>query len=97
VIEIIKTNVFEQWLRRLKNKKTRIKIGNHIGRMRTENLGDVRSVGAGIYEKKINYAGGFRLYYFFKLKNQIILLCGGNKSTQQKDIKQAKQIKKGLK
>jgi putative addiction module killer protein len=68
----------------------------HIGRMIDGNFGNNRYVGEGIWEKKINYGSGYRLYYVQKGKSWILLLCGGGKSTQQADIKQAKQIKKGL-
>ena len=95
-IEVIKTDLFDKWLAKLKNGEARSKVTDHIYRMMNGNLGNTKSVGNGIFEKKINYAGGYRLYYFFKLENQIILLCGGDKSTQQKDIDKAKQIKKGL-
>jgi putative addiction module killer protein len=93
VIEILKTDTFAKWLKKLKSQKTQAAISDHIKRMSRGNLGETRSVGAGIFEKKINYAGGFRLYYFFQLEKQIILLCGGDKSTQQADIRQAKIIK----
>ncbi len=95
-IEVIKTDDFENWLQSLKNQTAKSKIVEHIYRMMNGNLGKTKSVGEGVLEKKINYAGGFRLYYFFKLKNIIIVLCGGDKSTQKKDIKKAKQIKKEL-
>jgi putative addiction module killer protein len=81
---------------KLKDKKTRAIITDHIARMRNGNLGVTRSVGAGVFEKKINYAQGLRLYYFFQQEDLIILLCGGDKSTQQADISRAKEIKKGL-
>jgi putative addiction module killer protein len=93
VFEVIKTDIFDKWLRKLKNSQSRRKITDHVYRMTYGNLGNTRNVGDGIFEKKINYAGGYRLYYFFKTQNQIIILCGGDKSTQQNDINQAKKIK----
>jgi len=54
-------------------------------------------VGDGVYEKKINYGAGYRLYYCQLGDKWIMLLCGGDKSTQQDDIEKAKEIKKGLK
>ena len=59
------------------------------------NLGKVRSVGDGVWEKKINYGPGYRLYYTWIEDELILLLCAGDKSTQDKDIVQAKKIKKG--
>jgi putative addiction module killer protein len=96
MIEVVKTDVFEQWLKKLKSQAAKSKITEHLYRMMNGNLGNTRSVGDGVFEKKINYAGGFRLYYFSKLEDQVILLCGGDKSTQQSDIRKAKEIKKGL-
>jgi putative addiction module killer protein len=97
VFEIIQTDVFGKWLHSLKSRQAQGRIADHIKRMSDGNLTNTRHVGDGIFEKKINYAGGYRLYYFIQIKKQIILLCGGTKSTQQKNIKQAKIIKEGLK
>jgi putative addiction module killer protein len=96
-VTISKTNIFEKWYQELKDQRTKDIIMIHIGRMIDGNFGNNRSVGEGIWEKKINYGSGYRLYYFQKAKTWVLLLCGGDKSTQQKDIKQAKEIKKGLK
>jgi putative addiction module killer protein len=62
-----------------------------------DSLGKARPVGKGVYEKKINYAGGLRLYYVKRGDAWILLLCAGDKSTQQADIKLAQRLKKGLK
>ena len=97
MFKTIETDIFTKWFEKLKSQKTQSIITDHIFRMMQGNLGDTRNVGEGVFEKKINYAAGFRLYYFFKEERLIVLLCGGDKSTQQKDIKQAIKIKKGLK
>ena len=96
MIRISFTTTFEKWLNKLKDRKAKALINQHLDRIVIGNLGNTRFVGDGIFEKKINYAGGYRLYYFLNGEDWIILLCGGDKSTQQKDIELAKKIKKGL-
>lgn len=96
-IQVQKTNYFNKWLRKLKDCKIKAIILTHIKRIENDNLGIVRSVGQGVYEKKINYGPGYRLYYIQKNETLILLLCGGDKSTQQKDIELAQELKKGLK
>lgn len=96
-IQVQKTNYFNKWLTKLKDCKIKAIILTHIKRIENDNLGIVRSVGQGVYEKKINYGPGYRLYYIQKNETLILLLCGGDKSTQQKDIELAQELKKGLK
>ena len=95
-LEILKTDIFDKWLTKVESQQTKAIIVDHITRMKGGNLGNTRSVGKRVFEKKINYARGFRLYYFFKKENTIILLNGGDKSTQSTDIEKAKNIKKNL-
>jgi putative addiction module killer protein len=90
------TNIFDKWLDGLKDRRANVRILVHIGKMEEGNMGDVKSVGDGVFEKKIDYGPGYRLYYCQRGKELILLLCGGDKSTQQNDINQAKAIKKGL-
>ena len=97
LIAVSRTKYFDRWFNKLKDKKTRGIIADNIDRMKSGNFGTIRFVGDGVYEKKINYAGGFRLYYVQRGDTWILLLCGGNKSTQSADITLAKQLKKGLK
>jgi putative addiction module killer protein len=97
MIKVIQTDIFAKWLDKLKNVKTQGIIADHLDRMKEGNLGNTRNVGEGVFEKKINFAKGLRLYYYFVNEGKIILLCGGDKSTQPKDIAKAKKIKKGLK
>jgi putative addiction module killer protein len=90
------TEIFTKWFRKLKDRRAQDVILIHIGRMIDGNLGQDRNVGDGIWEKKINYGPGYRLYYFKKDQAWILLICGGDKSTQANDIKQAKRIKSYL-
>ena len=96
MVTIDRTEIFAKWLRRLKDNKARAIILNHIDNMEDGKMGIVKSVGNGVYEKKIDYGQGYRLYYCQRGRGWILLLCGGDKSTQQEDIAKAKEIKMGL-
>jgi len=94
---IEKTEEFDKWLKKLKDSIAKSKIIFRIQKIETEgHFGDCESVGNGILELKINYAKGYRVY-FKELDGKIILLLmGGDKSTQQRDIKKAKEIFKRI-
>jgi len=94
---IEKTYEFDKWLRKLKDLRAKAKILFRIQKIENyEHFGDCEPVGDGIRELKIDYAKGYRIY-FKKLNGKIIiLLFGGDKSTQQKDIEKAKEILKKL-
>lgn len=81
---------FSDWLESLRDRKSRAIIRARINRIRLGNLGDCKGVGEGVSELRINYAGGYRVYFAQQGNTVIILLHGGDKSSQQKDIKQAK-------
>ena len=94
---IEKTVEFDKWLRKLKDLRAKAKILFRIQKIETdEHFGDCEPVGDGIRELKINYAKGYRVYFKELAGKIIILLIGGDKSTQQKDIKRAKEIYKRL-
>ncbi len=82
---------FEDWLNSLRDQKTKFLIKMRLDRIALGNLGDSKSLGDGVYELRINYGKGYRLYFGQIGSIIIILLCGGDKSTQQKDIQNAKQ------
>ena len=93
MIDIIQTDEFAKWLKRLKDANARARINIRIRRIALDgNLGDVKSVGDGVYEIRINYGPGYRLYYSMRDKEILLLLIGGDKSSQQKDITKAKKI-----
>jgi putative addiction module killer protein len=96
MIEVEMTEIFEKWLKKLKDFRAKSKIEANIKRMQDGNLGSTRFLGEGIFEKKINYGPGYRLYFFNSGASLIILLCGGDKSTQKTDVTQAKKIRKEL-
>ena len=90
---IEKTTEFDKWLRKLKDFKAKAKILFRIQKIENdEHFGDCKSVGEGIREMRIDYASGYRVYFREKNGKIIILLIGGDKSTQQKDIAKAKEI-----
>ncbi|MEI2760122.1 MAG: type II toxin-antitoxin system RelE/ParE family toxin [Bacteroidia bacterium] len=95
---IEKTAEFDKWLKKLKDLVAKAKILFRIQKLETEeHFGDCKPVGDGISELKINYAKGYRIYFKEKNGKIIVLLIGGDKSTQQKDIEKAKDIWSKLK
>ena len=82
---------FELWMNQLRDKRAKAKILIRLDRMILGNLGDIKSVGEGVSELRIDEGKGYRVYFGRKGHKVIILLCGGDKSSQQKDIKQAKK------
>jgi len=92
--EIIRSGEFDSWLHKLRDSRARFRIYKRIERLAEGNPGDVAPAGEGISEMRIDYGLGYRVYFKDTGKEIIILLCGGDKSTQQADIKQAKIIAK---
>lgn len=93
-MEVQKSSVFARWLEKLRDRKGRIRIQARIERLEHGNPGDVKPVGEGVSEMRIKYGPGYRVYYQQRGKKIAILLCGGDKSTQEDDIQKAKQIAK---
>ena len=81
---------FTQWLRRLRDVRTRNRIRQRIARVRLGNFGDVRSVGDGVKELRIPFGPGFRIYFGRERDAVVVLLSGGDKSTQARDIERAR-------
>lgn len=96
MFDIVETEEFAIWLNGLKDLRAKIKIVKLMEKMQEGNLGKVKPVGEGVSESKIDYGPGYRVYFWQKGNEIIILLCGGDKSTQSKDIEKAKEIKKCL-
>ncbi len=94
---IEKTDEFDKWLKKLKDLKAKAKILFRIQKMENdEHFGNCKPVGNGIRELKIDYAKGYRVYFKESDGKIIILLVGGDKSTQQRDIEKANEILKRL-
>lgn len=91
-MEIVYTVAFEGWFRRLRARQARVAIGTRIRRIESGNFGDHRSVGKGVSELRINVGQGYRVYYTIRKQTVVILLCGGDKSSQQEDIHRAQQM-----
>lgn len=90
---IEKTNEFDKWIRKLKDNRAKAKIIFRIQKLaREEHFGDYKTLGSGIKEMRIDYAKGYRIYFKQLDKKIVILLIGGNKSTQTEDIRRTKEI-----
>ncbi|MEG4005523.1 type II toxin-antitoxin system RelE/ParE family toxin [Microcoleus sp. Pol11C1] len=81
---------FSEWLDSLRDLKAKFKIERRLDRVGTGNFGDYRSVGEGVYELRINYGPGYRVYFGQVEETIVLLLIGGDKSTQEQDIRKAK-------
>ena len=92
MIEVLKTDEFDTWIQKLGDQKAVAKIASRIERLGSGNPGDVKAVGNGISEMRIEFGPGYRVYYKKTDKTIVLILCGGNKSTQDGDIKRAKEI-----
>jgi putative addiction module killer protein len=96
MITVRETDYFKDWIKGLKDKVSKAIINARIRRLSSGNFGDTKSVGDNVSELRIDYGSGFRVYYTRRRQEVVILLCGGDKSTQAKDIKAAKEIAKNL-
>ncbi len=93
MIIIEKTSEFDKWIRKLKDIRAKSKVLFRIQKLETDDhFGDCNPVGDGISEMRINYAKGYRVYFKEKENKIVILLIGGDKSTQERDIEKAKKI-----
>ena len=93
MITVLQTTEFAKWLKRLKDAESRARILVRIRRLSlTENFGDAKSVGDGVYEMRIAHGPGYRLYYTRRDNALVLLLIGGDKSSQQRDIAKAKKL-----
>ncbi|MBZ8182174.1 type II toxin-antitoxin system RelE/ParE family toxin [Oscillatoria salina] len=82
---------FEEWLESLRDSRGKLIVDKRIRRVRVGNLGDYRSVGDGIFELRIDYGPGYRVYFGQVGTTLVLLLCGGDKSSQKQDILKAKE------
>jgi putative addiction module killer protein len=96
VVEIRKTQVFVEWLDGLRDIHARARILARIERLATGNPGDVRPVGEVVSELRIDFGPGYRVYYKKQGKAVLVLLAGGDKRTQSRDIKTALHLARNL-
>ncbi len=91
-MEIAYTEVFEKWLNGLRDQRAKAFILSRIERIEDGNFGDYRSVGNGVSELRINAGQGYRVYYTIRRSTVVILLCGGDKSSQRRDVRLAQRM-----
>lgn len=96
MFEILKTETFAQWLDSLSDIHARARVQARIERLASGNPGDVRPVGEGVSELRIDYGPGYRVYYTKRGRKVLILLAGGDKRTQATDIKAALRLARNL-
>lgn len=92
MIELKQTETFRKWRTKLKDERARATIALRLARLAYGHAGDAEPIGLGISELRIHYGPGYRVYFQRRSNTIIILLCGGDKSTQAKDIKTAKRL-----
>jgi putative addiction module killer protein len=92
--EMVRSETFNAWLTNLRDRQARIRILERITRLATGNPGQYRALTGGVRELKIDFGPGYRLYYLERGAVMIVLLCGGDKSTQQQDIELALKLAK---
>jgi putative addiction module killer protein len=89
---VLRTVQFEKWLDGLRDRKAKTRIAIRIRRLEDDLLGDTKPVGDGVSELRLDYGPGYRLYFVRRGVIVILLLCGGDKSSQARDIVRAKEI-----
>ena len=94
MIEVRETEVFSKWLSGLRDVRAKAEVARRVRRLALGNPGDVKPVGEGVSELRIHYGPGYRVYYVRRGSLLIVLLCGGDKGSQAKDIAQALKLAK---
>lgn len=97
MIEVRQTDVFADWFRRLRDENARARIQIRIRRVSIGNFGDVKPVGEGVSELRVDYGPGYRVYFCKRGELLVLLLAGGTKKTQEADIAKAKELAKSWK
>jgi putative addiction module killer protein len=90
MLVILKSKTFDTWFSKLRDRRARARIAVRIDRLALGNPGDVKPVGSGVSEMRIDYGPGYRVYY--AQRGRVIVLCGGTKRTQAADIRRAIEI-----
>ncbi len=92
MIEVVELIEFSNWLKSLPDRTARSKISARIKRLAQANPGDAKPIGGGVSELRIHHGPGYRVYFQQRGRFLVVILCGGDKSTQSKDIAQAIEI-----
>ena len=96
MIEVRQTEMFSKWLLQLRDRQARARIQTRIDRLQLGLTGDVRPIGEGVSELRIDYGPGYRVYFIQRGRELVILLAGGDKRTQDRDIKTALELARNL-
>ncbi len=96
MIEVRQTAGFREWLTKLRDRRAAAKIALRLERVAFGNLGDVKPVGGGVSELRVDYGPGYRVYIAQRGRTLVVVLCGGDKATQDRDIERAKEIARDL-
>ena len=96
MLEVRQTNAYSEWFSELRDRAAKTRIDIRIRRLSLGNPGDVKPVGEGVSELRVDHGPGYRVYFIQKAEVYIVLLAGGDKSTQEKDIRNAKALAREL-
>ena len=93
-MEIVEGPAFQTWMNGLRDRKSRARILDRLVRLTEGHLGDTKSLGNGVHELRCHFGPGYRIYFIGRGDEVIILLCGGDKGSQDRDVAQAKRLAK---
>ena len=94
--QVVETDVFHRWLGSLADRRARARVVERLKRASNGSFGDVKPVGSGVSEMRIDYGPGYRVYFFRHGKVLVVVLCGGDKKRQKADIAQAVRLKEEI-
>ena len=96
MIEIVLSDAFADWLKALRDRRAAARVAERLRRLALGNAGDVRAVGEGVSELRIDYGPGYRVYFVRRGETIVVVLRGGDKSSQDRDIARAKVLAKEI-
>ena len=96
MVEVRQTDAYARWFKRLRDRQARVRIDNRIRRLSLGNPGDVRPVGEGVSEIRIDHGPGYRVYFVRRGEALVVLLAGGDMDGQERDIRRALELARGL-
>lgn len=96
MLEVRQTTTYSSWFSKLRDKTAKVRIDIRIRRLSLGNPGDVKPVGEGVSELRVNFGPGYRIYFMRRGDEFVVLLAGGDKSTQEQDISAAKSLAREL-
>ncbi len=92
MVQLRQTTTFAKWLHRLRDKKAKARILSRLDSFKLGHLGDCKNIGGGIREMRVHVGGGYRVYFVQRGELVVVLLCGGSKSSQSRDIERARRL-----